>query len=230
MKKLSLLISLILCVTIGGVYAAWEFSGNNIVDEDATITIGMGTVTDSHSPGEYGATTNFSLTIEPLSHVNANAADPDHADYVKDANHIAAIQWNVADSTAVPQITFTFKPTKHATQDQKENGVESSIYFATSASLTGGSAQYNGQKVFTFGATKDVPVTIHKADYTGEGLKWTLGTDGTFTCVIDASEYIRLTSDNFMVDSLAKYNEFKAALGGNILAHITDTVADTPSA
>lgn len=30
MKKLSLLVALILCVTIGGVYATWTYAGNEI--------------------------------------------------------------------------------------------------------------------------------------------------------------------------------------------------------
>lgn len=58
MKKLSLLISLILCVTIGGVYAAWHYAGtsaggvhhhiNNIslADINTETTIGTYSVKD----------------------------------------------------------------------------------------------------------------------------------------------------------------------------------------
>ena len=98
MKKLSLLISMILCVTISGVYAAWVFAGNNIVDKDTTVTIAMGEVSnDAATPGTYSISTNFSLKIEPLSYV-------DHDTTVDHANHIAAIEWILDDGATEPQI------------------------------------------------------------------------------------------------------------------------------
>ena len=39
MKKLSLLVALILCVTIGGVYATWNYSRYTVDSKQATATV-----------------------------------------------------------------------------------------------------------------------------------------------------------------------------------------------
>ena len=218
MKKLSLLISMILCVTISGVYAAWVFAGNNIVDKDTTITIAMGEVsTEANAPGTYSISTNFSLSIEPLSDVEPGTS-------VEHANHIAAIDWILDDGATKPQITFTFTPTDAATLDQKDDGVISQFYFITSAALAGSEMTYADSPIFKFDARKDKPETINKKG-TGE-IAWTKNGDGTFTYTIDdASEYIQL-GGTFYVDTLEDWNTFNAAIAGNIVVFITDSVTD----
>ncbi len=52
MKKLGLLIAMILCVTIGGVYATWTYTQNTDVADEA-VNINMN-LTDVAYSGSYG--------------------------------------------------------------------------------------------------------------------------------------------------------------------------------
>ncbi len=66
MKKLSLLVALILCVTIGGVYATWTYAGNEIKEQNATLTNKMGEVVLSGAAGAYHFSNNtLRFTVEP---------------------------------------------------------------------------------------------------------------------------------------------------------------------
>ena len=51
MKKISVLITLILCVTIGGVYAAWAYTGSTVSSVDKTVSHGMTTATTDGDVG-----------------------------------------------------------------------------------------------------------------------------------------------------------------------------------
>ena len=67
MKKLSLLIAMILCVTIGGVYATWTYTQNtDVADEAVNVNMNLTDVAYSGSYGTYKVdTTGLSLTIDP---------------------------------------------------------------------------------------------------------------------------------------------------------------------
>ena len=214
MKKLSLLIALILCVTIGGVYATWTYTSNNIFDEDTTVEVGMGEAVATKAPGNFTVTSNFKIMIEPLDQVDTDTTKAN-------ANHIAAIDW-VLTSGEKPQITFTFTPDADASMAIKESGPSAQFYFIISAAEESGSLTYEDVKILTLGK-EGKGVTENK-----ENIVWEKQTDGTFTCVIDASEYINLTQD-FIIDTHAKWETFNTALKGNsIVVVITDGVTDTP--
>lgn len=51
MKKISVLIALILCVTIGGVYAAWIYTGSTVSVAERTVSHGMATATTEGDVG-----------------------------------------------------------------------------------------------------------------------------------------------------------------------------------
>ena len=51
MKKISVLITLILCVTIGGVYAAWAYTGSTVSSVDRTVSHGLTTATTDGDVG-----------------------------------------------------------------------------------------------------------------------------------------------------------------------------------
>ena len=53
MKKISILISLILCVTISGVYAAWMYTGNTVSSAERTLSHGMATATSKGDMGTF---------------------------------------------------------------------------------------------------------------------------------------------------------------------------------
>ena len=51
MKRLSILVALILCVTIGGVYAAWIYTSSTVGSVDRTISHGLTTATYEQDAG-----------------------------------------------------------------------------------------------------------------------------------------------------------------------------------
>ena len=51
MKKISVLVMLILCVTIGGVYAAWSYTGTTVSTAERTLSHGMATATTEGDVG-----------------------------------------------------------------------------------------------------------------------------------------------------------------------------------
>lgn len=61
MKKLSTLIALILCVTIGGVYAAWTYTGSSINAVDRTLSHGL---TASVTEGDVGVFSIAENTVD----------------------------------------------------------------------------------------------------------------------------------------------------------------------
>ena len=65
MKKLSLLIAMILCATIGGVYAAWNYAlTDDIADAFEEIKISVEDAELTGSNGTYKITSNFKLVID----------------------------------------------------------------------------------------------------------------------------------------------------------------------
>lgn len=66
MKKLSVLIMLIVCVTIGGVYATWTYAGTEVASQQDPIVNKMGEVTFSGAAGTYHVENNtLAFVVEP---------------------------------------------------------------------------------------------------------------------------------------------------------------------
>ena len=226
MKKLSLLVALILCVTIGGVYATWLYADkNDVYDESTNIGVAMSTATSDGTYGTFTVTANFNILIEPLKVV-----DPDTN--VANANHKAAIMFvdSQNNKVAKPQLTFTFTPNASASTDIKTNGIKAWYYLidSTAEVENGTNFKYGTDDIFTY--TADIN---HKVEITNWG---TADNEGKFTVVIDVlptvgDPLIALTQ-NFLLDTHAKYNTFNSVLKGNsIVVNITDgvTPTETPS-
>lgn len=223
MKKLSLLVALILCVTIGGVYANWTYVNNEDI-EDKTAQIGVtisGITSVDDVIGEFTITTNFNILIEPLSVKNPNTTNSEHDDYVLDANHKAALLFvdDEGDVVTTPTITLTFEPTEHAPMDVQENGPTSWFYLidSTKEIENGTPMLYEGNEIFEYTYTKTNPLSVD----------WGTAESGVFTVTISATEIISLgkptSGDYFIIDTSVKHNHFATQVNGNnIIAHITD--------
>ena len=116
MKKLGLLIALILCVTIGGVYATWTYTQNtDVADETVNMTMNLTDVAYSGSYGTYKVdTSSLKMKIDPkqgTTHTTALYIEGD--------------------------IVITFTPNSVAPQEIKDNGVDSTFKFGlTNANWT----------------------------------------------------------------------------------------------
>lgn len=74
MKKLSTLIALILCVTIGGVYATWTYTGSTITSVDRTLSHGMAASVTEGDVGVFEITNNnVDISIDQTAAGNYSA-------------------------------------------------------------------------------------------------------------------------------------------------------------
>lgn len=142
MKKLSVLIALILCVTIGGVYATWTYTQNtDIADEQIHMTMNLTDVAYAGSYGTYRIDTS-GLTMK---------IDPKEGTTHKTALYITG------------QIVITFTPNSVAPQEVKDNGVDSTFQLT----LTNDNWLYEGQKIVTLQHNDAEEITWGAPDQNG---------------------------------------------------------------
>ena len=111
MKKFSLLILLVLCVTIGGVYATWTYTENtDVADEQIHMQMNLTDVAYAGSYGQYKVdTTGLFMTIDPKA-----GTTHDTALYI------------------TGKIVITFTPNSVAPEDVKEKAVPSTFQLTLS--------------------------------------------------------------------------------------------------
>ena len=212
MKKLSLLIALILCATIGGVYAAWTYAGtDDIADAYSEAKITITDATLSGANGTYAITSNLVLSVDQ--------ADEDHyAKLVFESNNSEAIFLKV-----------TFTPSPNAPDTIKENAVPSEFYFTTSTDMTY-SVDAQGNYSAT-GTPVDILVFSNPSDGTfSPNFEW-VKEDGVFTYTLNETQLktmitlnqdVNGTGKTFRLDTKAEHDAFRTACNGNVVARVTD--------
>ena len=216
MKKLSLLITLLLCVTITGVYAVWTYAGtNDIADVYTEFKITIADVELTGANGTYVITSNLVLVIDQ--------ANDDHE---------AELLFQSNDGKDI-YLTVTFTPSNNANQEIKDNAVPSELYFGTTTDMlykmdNDGNYDPNGTPtpILTFAnpgnQTLDDPIVWEKDPVTG-----------IFTFKMDeaALKAAISLSQTFVLDTKAEHDAFRTALNGNIVARVTDGVVteDAPA-
>lgn len=207
MKKLSILVALILCVTVGGVYAVWTYSGtDDVVDTNAEVKVVLEAATLDGSIGAFSAESNLTLSIDQKA----------------GSNHIAELVFKSNDSNPI-FMTFTFTPSAGADMDIKNNGIPAEIYQKATTEMqypmdASGNYKADGTKtdVFKFENESDGTFTAN--------VTWEKQADGTFTVTYNEAqlkEMIKLNYD-FQLDTKDEHDEFYKILNGNIRVHITD--------
>ncbi|MBQ3219012.1 MAG: hypothetical protein IJB32_00250 [Clostridia bacterium] len=211
MKKIRALVIALLCLTIGGVYAAWEFAEDNNIDRKAqTVTVTLATkVETSEVLGsfEIALSDDFAIVID-------QKAEGDHT----------------TNLLVEGYITLTFTANENASKDIRDNGVESNFYFAVSDSL-----KYNDANSDTAGERAIYSIDTQTKHVIGEvdsaeAKKWTKTGDRTFTYTIQNQELQSLiTMNDFVIDSSTEYAAFNEVLrSGTITLYLNDTA--TPNA
>ncbi len=213
MKKLSILIALVLCATIGGVYAAWTYAGtDDIADAYSEAKI---TITDaelSGANGTYAITSNLVLTVDQA-----------------DENHYAKLVFASNNSDPI-FLKVTFTPSANAPDSVKENAVESELYFTTSTAM-----EYKVDAEGNY-SEEGTPVKILTFSNPGNGILdnkfvWHKEDDGTFTYTLDQTaledmimlnEDVNGTGETFRLDTKAEHDAFREACNGNVVARVTD--------
>ena len=187
MKKFSILIAVLLCVTIGGVYAAWMFADSNdaaMKTENVSLAL-----TEDVDSGAYGVYTlskseDFGLLIDDID---------------DGITHNAVL---VGKGT----LTITFTPNEKATEEVRTNATPTYWCIKAGDSIT--NWKYNDTQIFT--TLNDSWNTITGVDASN----WVASADGkSFTYTI-GGETIKnlLTLNSFKLETKAQYNAFAAAL------------------
>lgn len=208
MKKLSILIALMLCVTIGGVYATWTYAGTeDIADSfaEAKVTIADAELTGAN--GTFKIESNLVLTVDQANE-----------------DHEAELVFASTNSEAI-FLTVTFTPAANAPQDIKENAVPAEFYFTTSTTMEykmdaegNYSETANATPIFTFANPSDGEFS--------KNFDWTKNADGTFTYTLNVNQLKTMIalSQTFVLDTKAEHDAFREAMNGNIVARVTDGI------
>ena len=135
MRKLSLLIALCVCITVGGVYATWIYSEKtDVADQQNPIPFGL---TEAQFSGSYGA---YHVDVSGLT----MSIDP-----VTDGSHVAALK-------ITGKIVITFTPNAYAPTEVKQGAVPTTFTLGTSVDQA--SWKYAGTQIFTVVTT---PIQIN---------------------------------------------------------------------
>lgn len=203
MKKFSILIAVLLCVTIGGVYAAWMFADSNdaaMKTENVSLAL-----TEDVDKGAYGVYTlskseDFGLLIDDIDD---------------------GITHN-AELVGKGTLTITFTPNEKATEEVRTNATPTYWCIKAGDSIT--NWKYNDTQIFT--ALNDSWNTITGVDASN----WVASADGkSFTYTI-SGETIKnlLTLNSFKLETKAQYNAFAAALTYTKLTiYVNDSTSTT---
>ncbi len=208
MKKLSVLIALMLCVTIGGVYATWSYTASeDIYDAFAEAKVTIADAVSLGSNGEYKIESNLVLTVD-------QANDDHEAELVFSSNNGQDIFLKV-----------TFTPNKDAPQSIKDNAISSELYFGTTTTM-----QYKMDADGNYsetGTAKDIFTFTNASDGVfSPNVTWTKDPDGVFTYTLNetALKGVISLSQIFKLDTKGEHDAFRTALNGNIVARVTDGI------
>lgn len=222
MKKLSMLIAMILCVTIGGVYASWTYAdANTEIKGSGSVGLSLSAATQAGAAGSFALTENItSLEISETSTDNKTAKMV--ATYENGANQV--------------KIALTFTPAATANDTIKEKGVHTYMYFGTNDNINWDMEEGEDKALFVFAHDKTNAIEIGTIG-SGETYVWDLNEEtGIFTCevVLDLADFVAL-GGTFQLNNINDYTEFEQALKGtkdnataDIHIHVT-TVDPNPA-
>ena len=210
MKKLSLLIALILCATIGAVYAGWAYNDpTKTMTADEEIFFTMDAAKQEGTQGTIEIVHNFKMKIVPL-------LDKDPSSTQANANHTTALQFCEISEAATPMaddaatITITFKPNASADGDVKQNGPNATYYFKSSADM-----KYDGNDIFSYTVVESAPQTIDWGEPNESGV---------FTVVLKAADFISI--DSIYLSDIAEFNTYRGQVLGKTVMLYVNEVAD----
>ena len=188
-KRISLLIALAVCVTIGGVYATWNYSSQNAVnDEPINLSVSL---------TNYNAGENAKGSLQLLEEgVDIFIDDTDN-------NYIAELVMS-------GRLVVLFVPYSQA-EEAKQDGID--VQFTLSSTL-----KYGTEDIFSIGTTASevimTKITTENATtvVSGQDLTQYIA-DDAFVGVVEASQLdAKIDINTFELDSLDLYHEFQDAL------------------
>lgn len=234
MKKLSALIALLLCVTVGGVYANWVYTNDEVDIQDRKYEA-VATLTDKQLTTEHGTFTIVSDLVVKIDQNNSVEGD-----------HSAKLVFLTTTGGEDPTLTVTFEPNINAPQDVKDHGVQAELYLGETSTMkyysdadghltTAGAPGALERSVFVLSNTASDSFEGDPSvpENAGKAVVWQK--EGTvFKAVYDKTDFAQMiqlttiqnTQDEpvtFILDTQADYTTFSEnVLTGNIAFHVTD--------
>lgn len=196
MKRISLLMALLVCLTVSGVYAAWTYAGtDDIADVYAETKITIADVTLQGANGTYKIESNLVLLVDQANE-----------------DHEAELDFNSNNNEAV-YLKVTFTPADNASTQIKDHALNTEVYFGTTTTM-----QYDGRDILTFSNPGNGELD--------NLITWTKENNGTFTFTMDETALKAAISLNgtFVLDTKAKHDAFRTALTGNVVVRVTDGI------
>ena len=197
MKKLSLLIALMLCITIGGVYATWTYTQTtDVADESVGAAMNLTGVAYAGSYGTYEINrSTLALTIDPKA----------------GTTHNTALQ-------VAGEIVVTFTPSNVAPVEIKEGGVPTDFSFTLS------NDNWTFDDGHGAGA-KEVISLNHVGSHEVAWVPAADGTFTFTLSAAQIAEHLNLTE--FVLDTKTLYDAYTVALrAGQIVFSVTDGSSD----
>lgn len=224
MKRFSMFIAFLLCLTLTGVYATWLYAGvkTDIADVEQIMQVAMEDYDFEGAAGTFYVTSNLTIKVDQ---------DPAHKD------HRAMLVYSTTDG-AEPYLQIVFEPHDNASDNVKKNAVNAELYFALSSAMkfkVNDEGHYDGTNgsdtdIFALSNYADTVftpnITVTGKDQNDQNCwKWERQSDDTFRCRIEGTtltDMIKL-SRTFKLDTKSDYDAFNdVLLGGKILAKVTD--------
>lgn len=201
MRKLSALIAMILCVSIGGVYAAWTYtnSAKDIADVYEAYTVTLSTATEEGAHGVYSIDTNITkLTI-----------DQNGTNVPTDDFHKAVLNVATSDGERA-YITITLDLAPSAPKDEVVFAAFDTTYDLRVIDVNSQYKNADGDMDDIFEDLKVGTKTIAYEDWTKKD-----ATNRIFSYTIYLDEEIAL--NNFVLKSKQEHTAFGTALGNPLL-------------
>ncbi len=195
-RTFNILVALVLCITVSGVYANWMYASSAGMSETVNKGVSLTPKTESGTLGNY--------TIL-LSEVTLAIDQTDIGDYTP-----KLVFSKVQDDGSMD---FTFTPAVVASDTLKANGVTSYVTFSSTLA-------HNGEDLFTFPKTLVIGQIGSGEEYcwekNGDAFRFSLPNDVL-------NEYIQLAYTH-KLDTLAKYTAFEESLGtGTVVITISNS-------
>jgi len=224
MKRFTIFIALLLCLTITGVYATWMYAGveTDVADVQHIMQVALEDYDFDGASGTLYVTSNLALKIDQ---------DPATKD------HSAKMVYTSIDNQPL-YMEIKFVPNANADKLIKDNGIDVEWYFTTSADMqvkidSDGNLSDAGTAtdIFEFSNETDGVFNANILNLASEkqGAKWTRDTDSngdpyfTYTFNEDALKTMITLGATFKLDTKADYDLFNdTLLHGKILAKVSD--------
>ena len=202
--KVALLSFLATAVTVGGVYATWTFTENESTAANTTVNVAMTGVSSDTKKG----TLNVMVMTENGFTLAVDDANNDH----------------IADIKKTGVVTVTFTPSASASQEVKTNGIDVQCVISYAPYASGADTleewTYDNKQIFDIINDESAPILLSKSAATYDP-----GTT-TFTWTIDAADIGIELENEFVIDTLAKYNAMNEELGkGHFVLTVSEYTA-----